>query len=195
MGLAAKLLGRLKEFMAVGVDLKVGASSSFNRVGLRMKSGDRLVIGDNSQVSASLRTDRSPATIQIGARTSIGGSLIVAAERVSIGDDVLISWDVTIVDHDSHSLDFALRKDDAMEWHAGRKNWAHVTIRPVTIENKAWIGVGATILKGVTVGEGAVVAAGAVVTRDVPPWTLVAGNPARAIRDLPRYEAGVARQE
>jgi galactoside O-acetyltransferase len=163
----------------------IGRNASFNRFGLRMNPGDRLSIGDDTQVSASLRTDRSPATIEIGARTSIGGSLIVAAQRVSIGDDVLISWDVTIVDHDSHNLDFALRKDDAVAWHAGKKDWSNVAIAPVTICDKVWIGLGVTVLKGVTIGEGAVVAARSVVTKSVPPWTLVAGNPARALKQLP----------
>lgn len=187
MGLLAKVLQRARAYRATGVKITLGRRASFNRFGLRMNPGDRLVVGDDSQVSASLRTDRSPATIEIGARTSIGGSLIVAAEKVMIGDDVLISWDVTIVDHDSHNLDFALRKDDAVQWHGGNKDWTHVKIAPVTICDKAWIGLGVTILKGVTIGEGAVVAARSVVTKSVPPWTLVAGNPARVLRQLPPY--------
>jgi acetyltransferase-like isoleucine patch superfamily enzyme len=54
----------------------------------------------------------------------------------------------------------------------------------VWIESKAWIGRRSTILKGVTIGEGAVVAAGSVVTSSVEPWTLVAGVPARPLRQL-----------
>lgn len=50
----------------------------------------------------------------------------------------------------------------------------------------SWIGVGAIILNGVTIGDGAVVGAGAVVTKDVEPFTIVAGNPARKINDVPR---------
>jgi maltose O-acetyltransferase len=57
-------------------------------------------------------------------------------------------------------------------------------VRPVTIGNGAWLGARCTILPGVNVGEGAIVAAGAVVTHDVPANTMVAGVPARAIRDL-----------
>jgi len=63
-----------------------------------------------------------------------------------------------------------------------------VSIAPVTIENKAWIGARAIILKGVTVSEGAVVAAGSVVTKDVPPWTIVGGNPATILRPLTEEE-------
>jgi acetyltransferase-like isoleucine patch superfamily enzyme len=187
MALVSKIFQRIKAYRARGVNITLGRNASFNRLGLRMNAGDQLLIGADTQVAASLRTDRSPATIEIGSRTSIGGSLIVAAEKVTIGDDVLISWDVTIVDHDSHNLDFALRKDDAVQWHAGKKDWTDVAIAPVTICDKAWIGLGVTILKGVTIGEGAVVAARSVVTRSVPPWTLVAGNPARPLRQLPPY--------
>ncbi len=56
--------------------------------------------------------------------------------------------------------------------------------KPVNIGDDVWIGGGATILPGVTVGKGAVVAAAAVVTKDVPPFALVAGNPARVIKKL-----------
>ncbi|MBV8923397.1 DapH/DapD/GlmU-related protein, partial [Bradyrhizobium sp.] len=56
---------------------------------------------------------------------------------------------------------------------------------PVVIADKVWIGFNASILKGVTIGEGAVVGACSVVTRDVPPFAVVAGNPARVIRTLP----------
>ena len=59
-----------------------------------------------------------------------------------------------------------------------------ITCKPVRICRKAWIGAGATILPGVTVGENAVVGAGSVVTRDVPPMTIVAGNPAKIIRKI-----------
>jgi acetyltransferase-like isoleucine patch superfamily enzyme len=56
--------------------------------------------------------------------------------------------------------------------------------KPITIKENAWIGVAATVTSGVTVGENSVVAAGAVVTDDVPPNTVVAGVPAKAVKDL-----------
>ncbi len=56
-------------------------------------------------------------------------------------------------------------------------------MQPIRIGNGAWIGAKAIILKGVTIGEGAIVGAGSVVTRDVAPYTIVAGNPARFIRN------------
>jgi acetyltransferase-like isoleucine patch superfamily enzyme len=61
---------------------------------------------------------------------------------------------------------------------------AGVTASPIVIERNVWIAAGATIIGGVTVAENSVVAAGSVVTRDVPPNTLVGGNPARVIRSI-----------
>jgi acetyltransferase-like isoleucine patch superfamily enzyme len=61
---------------------------------------------------------------------------------------------------------------------------ACVIAKPIAIERNVWIGAGATIIGGVTVGENSVVAAGSVVTRNVPPNTLVGGNPARVIRSI-----------
>ena len=107
------------------------------------------------------------------------------ARKVEIGNDVLISWGVTITDHSSHSLKFFQRADDVTSYLRGEKRWAHVTMAPVVISDKAWIGFGASILKGVCIGEGAIVGANANVTRDIPPWIVVAGNPARRIREIP----------
>ena len=166
----------------------MGKNSHLNRLQLRARTGDVIVLGDDTIVSASIRTDRSPARITNGSRTQIGGkSLLVAAQEIAVGDDVLISWGVTILDHQSHSLDWEHRRHDALAWARGEKDWTHVAVKPVKIENRVWIGTGAMILPGVTVREGSVVAAGAVVTKDVAPWTVVGGNPARPIRELVSY--------
>lgn len=147
-------------------------------------NGGVVRIGSNCIVHARIDLDSATGEVTIGNRVYIGASHIICHTRVDIGDDAIISWDVTIVDHDSHSLDAATRRDDVMHWGGGRKSWSGVNISPVTIGRHSWIGFGATILKGVTVGEGAVVGAKSVVTRDVPPRCLVAGNPARIIRTL-----------
>ncbi len=68
----------------------------------------------------------------------------------------------------------------------GKKNWDDIAIKPVHVCSRVWIGFNAIVLKGVTLGEGCVVGAGAVVTKDVPPYTVVAGNPARIIKQLER---------
>lgn len=149
-----------------------------------------VTVGEQSDVQAvTIAFDRPGAEVEIGARTFIGRSLIVSAESVSIGSDVLISWGCTITDHDSHSTDFRLRRNDVVDWLSGNKDWTHVRRSPVRICDKVWMGFNTIVLKGVTIGEGAVVAAGSVVTRDVPPWTMVAGNPARIVKEVPRPES------
>lgn len=107
-----------------------------------------------------------------GARISLGNGTylnrnaeIIAAKEVTIGRDCLISWDVLIMDTSQHGI------------------WGEPPIaRPVVLGDHVWIGARAVILPGVTIGDHAIVGAAAVVTRDVPPRTLVAGNPARIIR-------------
>jgi acetyltransferase-like isoleucine patch superfamily enzyme len=89
---------------------------------------------------------------------------------LDIGDDVLIGPNVSLITA-GHPLEPAQRRA--------------VTIgKPIVIERNVWIAAGAIIIGGVTVGENAVVAAGSVVTKDVPPNTLVGGNPARVIRSI-----------
>ena len=64
------------------------------------------------------------------------------------------------------------------------KDWRNVNSRPIVIKDDVWIGMNVIILKGVTIGEGAIVGAGSVVTKDVPAWTVVAGNPAKVVKHL-----------
>lgn len=144
--------------------------------------GSLIKIGTESMIQAEFRFDRPGAQILIGRRVFIGRSTLVSAKQIEIEDDVMISWGVTIADHDSHSIYFAERADDVAAWQRGKKDWSNVTIRPVALRQKCWVGMNVTILKGVTIGEGAIVAAGSVVTRDAPDWTIVAGNPARPVR-------------
>ncbi|MGI0134333.1 MAG: acyltransferase [Candidatus Micrarchaeaceae archaeon] len=128
--------------------------------------------------------ERAGARLNIGDRTFLGNGLIAVAGTIDIGSDVMLGWGVTVVDHNSHSVRYSERRGDTERWLRGKKEWSVVKIAKVRIEDKAWIGFNAAILKGVTIGEGAVVAAGSVVTKSVPPWTLVGGNPARVIREL-----------
>jgi acetyltransferase-like isoleucine patch superfamily enzyme len=92
-------------------------------------------------------------------------SEIRCEERISIGRGSILGFDVAVMDTDFHQLGGSER------------------VAPVEIGEHAWLGARAMILKGVTIGDGAVVAAAAVVTHDVPPACLVAGSPARVIRD------------
>jgi galactoside O-acetyltransferase len=148
--------------------------------------GRKVSIGSDCILHCAFSFDRRDAEITIGDRCFIGKSHLVAAEKISIGDDVVISWGVTIDDHNSHSMDWSVRRHDIENWHKGIKDWTDIVIAPVTIGSRVWIGFNAIILKGVTLGEGCIVGAGSVVTKDVPPYAIVAGNPARIIRQMVR---------
>lgn len=151
---------------------------------IRFLEGCRLSIGSGSIVEAAIIFDRAGGSIRIGDRTFVGASTFVCAEGIEVGNDVLVSWGCTIVDHDSHALAWKDRSRDVENWYEGRKDWTPVERAAVRIGDKAWIGFNAIILKGVTIGEGAIIGAGSVVTRDVPAFTIAAGNPARPIREL-----------
>jgi acetyltransferase-like isoleucine patch superfamily enzyme len=162
---------------------KIDKSSELSLSKCIFKPGCQIKIDRDSMITGSLVFDRENAIISIGQRVFINGT-IIAATKIEIGDDVMISWGVTIVDHNSHSISFSHRAADVTNWRMGKKDWTQVKVAPVQIGDKVWIGLNALILKGVTIGEGAVVGAGAVVTKDVPAWTIVGGNPARIIREI-----------
>ena len=154
---------------------------------------NRVVIGDNCDISCHIILERNTGNVTIGDRTYIGNSTIICAEEITIGSDVLISWGVHIVDHDSHSIYWDKRKNDVHLWKKGiaegglkqaavMKDWTHVNKSRVIIHDRVWIGFNVIILKGISIGEGSVIGAGSVVTRDVPPYSIVAGNPARIIK-------------
>ena len=84
--------------------VQIGEDVKINAARIRFKNGCRLEVGDKSIIEASIAYDREGGEVLIGARTFIGASALVCAERIVIGDDVLISWGCTIVDHDSHAL-------------------------------------------------------------------------------------------
>jgi acetyltransferase-like isoleucine patch superfamily enzyme len=169
-------------------NIVVAKSAKFNPETIQIRQSCSLTIGENSIVEAKIVFERDDARVTIGERTFIGSSLLDCATKIVIGDDVLISFGATITDHDSHSTNFEHRKNDVLMWRQGRKDWTHVHSRPVTIGNKAWVGMHSIILEGVNIGEGAIIGAGSVVTRDVAPYTIVAGNPARVIRSVERGE-------
>ena len=107
-----------------------------------------------------------PWKLEIGANSWIdGGVNLYAVDKITIGSNAVVSVGAFLctASHDPLSPIFELKT------------------APITICDMAWIGANAFIMPGVTIGEGAVVGACSVVTHDVPPWTIVAGNPVRVI--------------
>lgn len=141
--------------------------------GLRKRLLDELLgaFGEGSEIRPPLYCDYG-YQIRIGARTFVNfGLMALDVARIEIGDDVQMGPNVQLLTP-THPTDAELRR---AKWEAAE---------PITVGDNAWIGGGAILLPGVTVGENSIVGAGAVVTKDVPPNTVVVGNPARVVRSL-----------
>lgn len=164
--------------------LRVGDDSQVYFWRVRTAAGGNLSVGNHSRVETRVALEREGSSLTVGDRSFIGEGQISCASDIRVGDDVMIAWGTSIFDHASHSIRFSQRADDVTRWLRGEKDWSVVNTAPVRIGNKVWIGFGCTVLPGVTIGEGAVVGAGSIVTRDVPAWSVFAGNPARLIREL-----------
>ncbi|UGY16090.1 acyltransferase [Bradyrhizobium septentrionale] len=147
---------------------------------------DRIVVGSHSRILGELMTFAHGGEVRIGEWCYVGeGTRIWSAVSIEIGDRVLISHSANVFDSLTHPLRAAERHQQVKQiFTRGHPRDISLDERPVRICDDAWIGAGAMVLRGVTVGQGAVVAAGAVVTRDVPPFSIVAGNPAVLVREL-----------
>ena len=139
----------------------------------RYHNEGRVIIGDNVRIWSVVNQAKlfigPGATLRIGASTRINGAHISVSTEIDIGANVRIGPYAILMDDNIHDVQDRLA--------AGNK-------APIRIGDNAWIAMNATILKGVTIGAGAVVAAGAVVTKDVAPYTVVAGVPARFVKQL-----------
>lgn len=178
---------------------------NYNKFVKYSEFGKKLDLGTHSEC----RSD-NPGTIKIGNNCRIFGSIISQDNgRISIGDNtciyyrshigsvnsitigkcVIISNHVNIYDNNNHPTSPIIRKKMSLGGFDGDPwRWKHSANAPVVIEDNVWIGEYSAILKGVTIGEGSIVASHAVVTKDVPPYSIVAGNPAVVVRKLD-YEA------
>lgn len=157
----AKLLNLPNGTIVIGSDFKCNNTIKSNSIGLIQPCvfnisapGSRIIIGDN---------------------VGISGSTIFADQSVTIGDNVLIGSGCLITDNDAHPLNW-------QDWRANKsENTLHAHI---VIGNDVFIGARSIILKGVTVGDRSIIGAGSVVVKDVPSDCIVAGNPAKVIRNL-----------
>jgi len=151
----------------------------------------RIEIGAHTHVDGELLVHDYGGEIRIGSYSYVGaGARVWSGERVAIGDHVFIAHNVNIADTNAHQFDATERAEHYRRTVVGKMPFEKGTIRTaaVTIGNHAWINFNVAVLKGVTIGEGAIVGACSVVTEDVPPYVLVAGNPARVVRQLDRAE-------
>jgi acetyltransferase-like isoleucine patch superfamily enzyme len=148
-----------------------------------LRLGARVRINARTTFQGARNAPGKPA-IEIGDETYLGSRVVVRAGLgVRIGARVLLASNVVISGDPGHPLDPVARRTQPAPLE---------DLREIVIGDDVWIAEGATVLGGVTIGEGAVVAAHAVVTKDVPPRSVAAGNPARVIKKIGAAELEVA---
>ena len=159
-------------------------TENYANISIKYPENSKITIGSDSLIYGNLSTETENARLTIGDNVFIGNSTIFCTNLIEIENDVLISSDCLIQDSDNHNLSRSIRKKDCNDWKTKRtQKWELVHKKPIKICSGSWIGAKSIILKGVTIGEGAIVAAGSVVTKDVAPYTIVGGNPAKFIKN------------
>ena len=122
-----------------------------------------------------LRTMTSTARLTLGDRVGLSSSVIVAGNSVEIGEDTILGAGSMVFDNDFHAL--GPRFSWLTEYSKNSK--------PVKIGRGCFLGARSMILKGVTLGDRVIIGAGSVVTKDVPAYSIAAGNPARIVGSIP----------
>lgn len=140
----------------IGNDCTIRSDQTSNLVGVNRK--------------CIFSTANENAIIKIGNNVGITAAVIGAAEKIIIGDDVLIGANVLITDWDWHVVDPHLRHSEG-----GKSS-------PVIIEDNVWIGINSIILKGVSIGKNTIIGANSVVTKNIPNNVIAGGNPCRVIK-------------
>lgn len=159
-------------FQQIAADVKLGK-------GVRIFGFTNLYgceVGDDTKIGTFVEIQKGA---KIGQRCKVSSHTFIC-EGVTIEDEVFIGHNVTFIND---------RFPRATNGTGALQSEADWVCEPTLVKRGASIGSGATLLCGITVGEGATVGAGSVVTKDVPAGAIVAGNPARIMKSLPRRES------
>lgn len=156
-----------------GVYIDSGVRLHASEAEIEIGKGSRIM--RNAYVCSYVSQARRGEGIRIGSKTWVGIGAVLSSGQggLTIGDNVLIGPNAVLVTGNHDYSDIARSATEQA-----------YTGSPIVVSDNVWIGAGATILGGVRIGERAVVAAGAVVTKDVPPYTVVGGVPARAMKTI-----------
>jgi|CXWL01.1.fsa_nt_gi acetyltransferase-like isoleucine patch superfamily enzyme len=144
-----------------------------------LASGKVLTHGDNLHIGARTRI-WAPKQVTVGDNVYIGKDVLIEA-NCEIGDYCLVANRVAIVgrhDHDFSAIGFPVR---FAPWVGSDRFPNPYSEEKAVIESDVWLGYGAIVLTGMTIGRGSIIAAGSVVTKDIPPYSIAAGVPAKVI--------------
>lgn len=178
--------GRIPENVSIDETAYVETSFSFHFFRSRLPLG--VEIGRGASTYLGTMFDIGPkGCVKLGDFALVHGARIICDAEVTIGDYALISWNVVLMDTWRLPRNARDRRVELELVPTRRPRLAesdNAYVRPIRIERNVWVGFDCCVLPGVTIGEGSVVGARSVVIEDVPPFTVVAGNPARVIRWL-----------
>ncbi len=154
----------------------------------RSAQPDALTMAEGAGIYTGAVLDVGPAgRVSLGRCALLTAALVICDEWIEIGAHALISWNVVIMDSHRVSIDPAARGEllrSIAREPSRRLPDGCGSPRPVRMGDNVWIGFDSVILPGVTIGDGAIVGCRSVVDRDVEPYTVVGGNPARVIKRL-----------
>jgi acetyltransferase-like isoleucine patch superfamily enzyme len=147
------------------------------------KDPKKITVGQGSVIRGELLIHPYGGKIHIGDNCFVGeGCRIWSGESIDIGNNVMIGHNVNLIDfsHKTNSIERAEEyRSLVADGHPSKKG--NIPTRPIVVEDNVIIYAGASIIMGVTIGKASVVSAGSVVIKDVPPYSLVLGNPAKII--------------
>jgi len=173
------------------IDETAYIETTFSFLFFRSKQPGGVRYGQGASTYLGTMFDVGPkGRVTLGDFALVHGARIICDSEIAIGDHALISWNVVLMDTYRVPVNPRERRAELelVPQRQPRLAGADVPARPIRIERNVWIGFDACVLPGVTIGEGSVVGAKSVVTENVPPFTVVAGNPARIIRQLASQE-------
>lgn len=175
-----KNLGDLKKSALIGKSLKIKTPIIVNH---RRKT--QLTIGDYTILRKNKFFCFGKGKLQIGKYCYFGDETQVdASKEVKIGNYCMFSNRIIVQDHTGHPISPKKRRKQLVDLQKTSTDVYDTKIKKVIIKDDVWVGMEAIILKGVTIGKGSIVAARAVVTKNVPPYSIVAGNPAKIVKKI-----------
>lgn len=187
--------GAIPSNVVLGRDVYLDTAYGFASFGSEHRPG--LVLGDACGAYDRTTFVVGPqGQIAVGAYSCLNGTYLLCNERITIGAHCLLAWGVVLTDSWLTPRTPLRARRAALAAVAAdplRRMPAATTPQPVTLEDTVWVGFDAVILPGVTLGRGCVVGCKSIVERDVPPYAVVVGNPARIVRFLEPDDTDAAR--